>query len=97
MNDPLLGNVTLASAQPTEPLTLESLELLLGQFKDAEVRRQVEHDTCVYSSFILIQKALEQGIITNEEYESLSANLVASGGLIASFEMLERLRKVKVQ
>lgn len=97
MNDSLFDNVAVTSAQPTAPLTLESLELLLGRFKDAENRRQVEHDTRVYSGFILLQKALEQGIVTNDEHMALSASLFRSGGLIASPEILERLRKVKVQ
>lgn len=77
-------------------LTLRDLENMFDAMWNEWPKREAERARFENAGYILLSKALEQGIITENEHLYLASTIAINGGLIVSTAMNERLKQVQL-
>lgn len=96
--DGLRGLLASTSTESQQPLTRADIDALFATLCSDEYHEvQRSRDIAMNQGYILLAKALEQGVITEGEYWYLSSTIGGNGGLIVSTAMSERLARVKEQ
>lgn len=103
-DSPLMGGLarstyaSVTSYSSGNSLTLKNLEKMYKYLNSKKYQKRVEEQQRIYAGGLkIIGKALEQEIITTQEYYRLRMSMSINGALIVSPDMYKRLEKVKAE